>query len=114
MSQQGYIEAFQIWLQRSEPKLKASRITTPVPDKPNSSSTYAEFFSEIGEATVEVWDYGYSEFHVADYRAANANPDYQAEVRHYEFQSKEEIDIRLDALIHGLTMSLAPAVALLG
>lgn len=103
MSQEGYIEAFHAWIRRNEPRLNASGITVQAPEKISPSGTHADFFSEAGEATVEIWDYGFSEFHVLDWKAADADPDYQVAVTHHEFQSKGEMFAALNDLIHRMS-----------
>lgn len=103
MSQEGYIEAFRTWIRRNESRLNASGIAVQVSEKIIPSGTYAEFFSEIGEATVEVWDYGFNEFHIVDLRAADLESDYQVTVTHHEFQSESELFGALDDLVRQLS-----------
>ena len=59
--------------------------------------TYVEFFAESGEAMVEIWDYGFSEFHVWLHQG---NPQ-QEEVKttHHEFQNFDEMYAALDTLV---------------
>lgn len=105
MNQEGYIEAFHTWIRRNEPGLNACGITVQVPEKIVQSGTHADFFSQTGEATVEVWDYGFSEFHVVDWKAADTDADYQAEVTHHEFQNEGELFAALDSLVKRMSQA---------
>lgn len=118
MNQEGYIAAFHAWIRRNDVRLSASGVTIQVPEKILLSGTHADFFSETGEATVEVWDYGFSEFHVLDLRPADRDPDYQVNVTHHEFQSEGEMFRALNELIEWMSPTRkaeaadkAPAVA---
>lgn len=118
MNQESYIEAFHAWIRRNDVRLSASGITVQVPEKILLSGTHADFLSKFAEATVEVWDYGFSEFHVLDLQPADREPDYQVKVTHYEFQNEGEMFRALTELIEWMSRARkaeaadkAPAVA---
>ncbi|MGI4787256.1 MAG: hypothetical protein ACRYFS_00250 [Janthinobacterium lividum] len=105
ITKEGFISSFIEWVRANEARLVADNITIRLPEKILAEGTYAEFFAASGEATVEMWDYGFSEFHVWMH---HGNPK-QEEVKttHYEFQDFDEMYIALNLLINRLSPILA-------
>jgi len=101
MKQENFTQNFVQWVQTNEARLNADRITVRLPEKITGNGTYADFFAESGEATVEIWDYGFSEFHFAGPGAE------QVSVTHHEFQDPAEMYAALDELVNRMSLAFA-------
>lgn len=100
-----FIPSFVRWVRANESRLAADHIRITRPPQAVKEGTYAEFFAESGEATVELWDYGFSEFHVWLH---HGNPQ-QEEVKttHHEFQDFDEMYAALEQLVDRMSLVLA-------
>jgi hypothetical protein len=99
--QEHYTEKFALWVGANQARLNADGIKVRLPAEVAANGTYAEFFAEAGEAMVEIWDYGFSEFHVWLH---HGNPQ-QEEVKmtHHEFQDFGEMYAALEQLVEQMT-----------
>ena len=97
MKQENFTQSFVQWIRANEARLKADHITVRLPEKITGNGVYADFFAESGEATVEIWDYGFSEFHFAGPEAE------QVTVTHHEFQDTTEMYTALDELVNQMS-----------
>ncbi len=100
MKQENFTQSFVKWVRANEARLNADHITVRLPEKIIGNGTHADFFAEAGEATVEIWDYGFSEFHFA---APEAD---QVSVTHHEFQDVAEMYAALDELVNRMSPML--------
>ena len=102
---ENFILNFVEWVRANEVRLAANQIRVSMPPSFSKEGTYAKFFAETGEAMVEMWDYGFSEFHVWMHRG---NPQ-QEEVKttHHEFQDFAEMYAALDHLVSRMSLVLA-------
>ena len=100
-----FIPNFIQWVRANEARLADDKIRVNMPPQAAKEGTYAEFFAEGGEATVEIWDYGFSEFHVW----LHCSKPQQEEVKttHHEFQDFDEMYAALDQLVHRMSPVLA-------
>jgi len=101
MKQENYTQSFVRWVRANEARLNADHITVRLPEKIVGNGTHADFFGEAGEATVEIWDYGFSEFHSASVESG------QVSVTHYEFQDIAEMYAALDGLVNRMSLAFA-------
>ena len=101
MKQENYTQSFVQWVRANEARLNADHITVRLPEKIIGNGTHADFLGEAGEATVEIWDYGFSEFHFAALESG------QVTVTHHEFQNMAEMYAALDGLVNRMSLKLA-------
>ena len=101
MKQENYTQSFVQWVRANEARLNADHITVRLPEKIIGNGTHADFSGEAGEATVEIWDYGFSELHFAGPEAE------QVSVTHHEFQNMAEMYAALDGLVNRMSLKLA-------
>ena len=93
-----FISNFIRWVRANESRLAADKIRVNMPSQAAKEGTYAEFFSQEGEATVELWDYGFSEFHVWLHRSGSLQEE--VKTTHHEFQDFDEMNAALDNLVN--------------
>ena len=103
--QENFILRFVEWVSANEARLAADRIRVALPSETTKEGTYAEFFAEGGEATVEIWDYGFSEFHVWLHQGDLLSGEIKT--THHEFQDFSE----MYAALEQLTNRLSPVMA---
>ena len=101
MKQENFTQSLVQWVRANEKRLNADHITVRLPEKIIGNGTHADFFGETGEATVEIWDYGFSEFHFAGPEAE------QVSVTHHEFRDTAEMYAALDGLVNRMSLKLA-------
>jgi len=102
--QENFILRFVEWVRANEARLAANQIRVVLPSLIFIEGTFAEFFAESGEATVEMWEYGFSEFHVWLHRG---NPQAgEVNTTHYEFQDFGEMYAALEQLVEQMTPTL--------
>jgi len=97
---ENFTKTFVEWIQANQERLYAENITVQSPITIIGNGTYANFNNGVEEATVEIWDYGFSEFHVLDPQTEQVN------VTHYEFQNKAELYVALDELVNQMSLVL--------
>ena len=95
------MQSFVQWVRANEARLNADHITVRLPEKIIGNGTHADFFGAASEATVEIWDNGFSEFHLAALEAD------QVSVTHHEFQDAAEMYVALDGLVNRMSLKLA-------
>lgn len=101
----NFTDAFVKWVRQNRNRLEVEGVAVEMPDQIVGNGTYAYFSTGKGKETkevmVEIWDYGFSEFHVADPQAE------QVTMTHHEFQEFDELYAALDQIVSRL--SLVPA-----
>jgi len=102
--QENFILGFVEWVRANEARLAAEQIRVVLPSLIFIEGTFAEFFAESGEATVEMWEYGFSEFHVWLHRG---NPQEEVKTTHYEFLDYDEMYAALEQLVGRMSPVLA-------
>ena len=102
---ENFLLNFIEWVRTNEVRLAANQLRVSMPSSFSKKETFAEFFAETGEAMVEMWDYGFSEFHVWMHRG---DPQ-QEEVKmtHYEFQDFAEMYAALEQIVNQMSPVLA-------
>lgn len=98
---ENFTQLFIRWIEANRARLASDKMTVHLPEGPAANGTYADFFAGSGEATVEIWDYGFGEFHVLD--------PYTEEIKttHYEFQNASEMYAALETLVSRMSPMLA-------
>ena len=92
-----FIPSFVRWVRANESRLAADNIRVTMPPQAAKEGTYMEFFAEGGEAMVELWDYGFSEFHVWLHRSGSLQEE--VKTTHHEFQDFDEMYAALEQLV---------------
>ncbi len=94
---ENFTDAFVWWVRHNQGRLEADGVIVDMPDEIIGNGTSASFFTGEGKETkeimVEIWDYGFSEFYIADPHSE------QVKVTHYEFQETTEMYAALDQLV---------------
>ncbi len=98
---ENYTQLFVRWIEANRARLANDKITVFLPEGFARNGTYADFFAESGEATVEIWDYGFSEFHALDPHTE------EIKTTHHEFQSASELYAALETLVSRMSPVLA-------
>ena len=103
--QKQYTQKFVQWVQANQARLNADGIKARLPEGSAGNETYAEFFAKTGEATVEIWDYGFSEFHVWLHHGSPQQEE--VKTTHHEFQDFAQMYAALEQLVNRLSPVLA-------
>jgi len=94
---ENFTQRFVEWVRANEARLNADHITVRLPEKIIGNGTHADSFAASGEVTVEIWDYGFSEFYFSEPEAEQVN------VTHHEFQNTAEMYVVLDEMVHRMS-----------
>jgi len=114
MQTSTFLQDFRDWLLANQPALDEANIEVTVLGQTQDhvpNSIHVELRSEQYEVTVQLWEDGLSDFHFLDWKAA-ANPDYQVEVTHHEFQSESELFTALGDLVKRMTEDDIPTLVI--
>jgi len=96
------VQHLQNWVQENGLRLSERNITCSIKAPSRESNKLgisASFTTDRGEATVELWETGESDFHFLDSRSS----DVGVRVTHYEFSNMQELYDALENLLKALT-----------
>ena len=98
----NFTNTFVEWVRQNRNRPEVDGVAVEMPDQIVGNSTHAYFSTGKGEQTkevlVEIWDYGFSEFHVTDPQAEQV-----LKTTHHEFQEPSEMYAALDRVINHLS-----------